>query len=278
MIPTEARNRSSRCLLGPRGYLDRPKTSRSTNTTAAWTRRARTWWSFRAPPKTWWRSSRSPHEYDIPIVGRGAGTGLSGGAIPRAGGIIDRLRPHEPHPRNRSARTSAPWCSPASSTSTSRWPCRTEVLLRARPFQPARLHHRRQRRRERRRPAHAGLWRHDQSRARPRSWSCPMAPSLSTGGKATDLPGYDLTGLLTGSEGTMALVTKVIVRLMRQPGGGEDDARHLRSHRRLRPTPSRKSPRARSRRSPSRCWTASCCAWWRRPRTPAIPWTPPQCC
>jgi glycolate oxidase len=38
-----------------------------------------------------------------------------------------------------------------------------------------------------------------------------------TGGKEQDLPGYDLTGLLTGSEGTMALVTKIIVRLMRQP-------------------------------------------------------------
>src|SRR5579872_1073815 len=40
---------------------------------------------------------------------------------------------------------------------------------------------------------------------------------VSTGGKEFDLPGYDLTGLLTGSEGTMALVTKVIVRLMRKP-------------------------------------------------------------
>ena len=39
----------------------------------------------------------------------------------------------------------------------------------------------------------------------------------TTGGKEPDLPGYDLTGLLTGSEGTMALVTKIIVRLMRQP-------------------------------------------------------------
>lgn len=38
-----------------------------------------------------------------------------------------------------------------------------------------------------------------------------------TGGKESDQPGYDLTGLLVGSEGTMALVTKIIVRLMRQP-------------------------------------------------------------
>jgi glycolate oxidase len=39
---------------------------------------------------------------------------------------------------------------------------------------------------------------------------------VETGG-AADLPGYDLTGLLTGSEGTMALVTKIAVRLMRKP-------------------------------------------------------------
>jgi glycolate oxidase len=40
---------------------------------------------------------------------------------------------------------------------------------------------------------------------------------VNTGGKATDLPGYDVCGLFTGSEGTMAFVTKVTVRLMRQP-------------------------------------------------------------
>src|SRR5579862_1265251 len=31
---------------------------------------------------------RTAAQYGIPIVGRGAGTGLSGGAIPRAGGIM----------------------------------------------------------------------------------------------------------------------------------------------------------------------------------------------
>jgi glycolate oxidase len=45
----------------------------------------------------------------------------------------------------------------------------------------------------------------------------PDGTIVETGGMESDLPGYDLTGLLTGSEGTMALVTKVIVRLMRKP-------------------------------------------------------------
>ena len=45
----------------------------------------------------------------------------------------------------------------------------------------------------------------------------PDASVIETGGKALDTPGYDITGLLTGSEGTMALVTKIIVRLMREP-------------------------------------------------------------
>ena len=45
----------------------------------------------------------------------------------------------------------------------------------------------------------------------------PDGSVIQIGGKAQDTPGYDLTGLLTGSEGTMVLVTKVVLRLMRQP-------------------------------------------------------------
>ena len=38
-----------------------------------------------------------------------------------------------------------------------------------------------------------------------------------TGGKSRDNPGYDLIGLLVGSEGTLGVVTKIILKLIRAP-------------------------------------------------------------
>jgi glycolate oxidase subunit GlcD len=40
---------------------------------------------------------------------------------------------------------------------------------------------------------------------------------IRTGGKSQDNPGYDLTGLLVGSEGTLALATKMILKLIKAP-------------------------------------------------------------
>ena len=45
----------------------------------------------------------------------------------------------------------------------------------------------------------------------------PDGEVVQTGGPVEDLPGYDLTGVIVGSEGTFGIVTKVWVRITRNP-------------------------------------------------------------
>src|SRR5947209_5089773 len=45
----------------------------------------------------------------------------------------------------------------------------------------------------------------------------PEGNVVQLGGWTQDTPGYDLTGLLIGSEGTLCIVTKIIVRIVHQP-------------------------------------------------------------
>ncbi|MDP2663348.1 MAG: FAD-linked oxidase C-terminal domain-containing protein [Dehalococcoidia bacterium] len=45
----------------------------------------------------------------------------------------------------------------------------------------------------------------------------PTGEIIRTGGKAPDYPGYDLTGLLVGSEGTLGIITRLIVRISPRP-------------------------------------------------------------
>ena len=149
-------------------------------------------------------------EFRVPLVGRGAGTGLSGGAIPREGGIVvafarmnailevdlenERavLQPgvvnldvtgavensgffYAPDPSSQRACTIGGNVSEnAGGPHTLAYGVTTNHVL--------------------------GL-----------EAVLPDGAVVETGGKETDLPGYDLTGLLTGSEGTMVLVTRVTV-------------------------------------------------------------------
>ena len=155
-------------------------------------------------------------EYGVFITGRGAGTGLSGGAIPREGGVLigfsrmnrileidienERavLQPgvvnlditlavqalgyfYAPDPSSQRACTiGGNVAENSGGPHTLAYGVTTNHVL--------------------------GL-----------EFVLPDGTIHTTGGKELDQPGYDLTGLLVGSEGTMALVTKIIVRLMRQP-------------------------------------------------------------
>ncbi len=156
------------------------------------------------------------HQYQVPVTARGAGTGLSGGAIPVCGGVIVSLARmkriveidaanlravvepgvvnlditvavqnlglfYAPDPSSQRACTiGGNVAENAGGPHTLAYGVTTNHVL--------------------------GL-----------EAVLPDGTIVQTGGKECDCPGYDLTGLLTGSEGTMAIVTKVIVRLMRKP-------------------------------------------------------------
>ena len=115
------------------------------------------------------------HERGVPVTGRGAGTGLSGGAIARDGGLmISFARMNRILEIDLANERAVVRARPGESGSDAGRRSR-RIFLRARSLQPARLHHRRKRQRKLGRPAHAGLRRHHQSRARASKWCCPTA-------------------------------------------------------------------------------------------------------
>ncbi len=86
--------------------------------------------------------------HGLPVVARGAGTGLSGGAVPQNGGIIVSSHPHEPRPRDRPRRPHRPRRTGRHQPGAVGGDAAPRLLLRARSVQPEGLHHRRQRCRE----------------------------------------------------------------------------------------------------------------------------------
>ncbi len=215
MLPAEAKKELA-ALLGPRGYLDTPQDLSLYEYDGSVDKVRPEMVVFPRTTEDVVSIVKITSRHGIPIVGRGAGTGLSGGAIPRAGGVtiafarmnrileidLDNERAvvqpgvvnlditlavqaqkyfYAPDPSSQRACTIGGNVSEnAGGPHTLAYGVTTNHVL--------------------------GL-----------EMVLPDGEVYTIGGKELDLVGYDLTGLMTGSEGTMALVTKVVIRLMRQP-------------------------------------------------------------
>ena len=155
-------------------------------------------------------------ECGVPVLGRGAGTGLSGGAIPREGGVVvgfarmnrileidleNERAVVEPGVVNLditlAVQAQGYFYAPDPSSQRA---CTIGGNVAENAGGPHTL-------------AYGVTTNHVLGI----ETVLPDGTPMTVGGKTLDAPGYDLTGLLTGSEGTMALVTKITVRLMRQP-------------------------------------------------------------
>src|SRR5713101_3393461 len=215
MLPPKAKEKLVQ-LVGPRGYLDRPEDLSLYEYDGSVDKARPDMVVFPRSTEDVAAIVKISREYGATIVGRGAGTGLSGGAIAREGGImigfarmnrileidLDNERAvvqpgvvnlditlavqsqnyfYAPDPSSQRACTiGGNVAENAGGPHTLAYGVTTNHVL--------------------------GL-----------EVVLPDGSVMNTGGKEPDLPGYDLAGLLTGSEGTMALVTKVTVRLMRTP-------------------------------------------------------------
>ncbi|HEX2036431.1 MAG TPA: FAD-linked oxidase C-terminal domain-containing protein [Chloroflexota bacterium] len=157
---------------------------------------------------------RLASEWGVPLVPRGAGTGLSGGAVAKEGGILltltrlNRIKAIDPH--NRLAvvepgvvnaeltRAAAPFGLYYAPDPSSQPACTIGGNVA-----------------ENSGGAHCLA--HGVTTNHVLALEVVVAPDgrrLRLGGPAPDRPGYDLMGLVVGSEGTLAVVTEVTVRLM----------------------------------------------------------------
>jgi glycolate oxidase len=203
-------------IVGPRGYLNRPEDLTLYEYDGSVDKHRPDMVVFPRSTEDVVRIVQVAREFDIPIVGRGAGTGLSGGAIPRLGGLTVAFAR-----MNRILEIDLP----NERAIVQPGVVNLDITLAVQPY--------------------GYFFAPDPSSQR----ACTIGGNVSenaggphtlaygvttnhvtglelvlmdgsvvqTGALATDLPGYDLIGLFTGSEGTMAFITKVIVRLMRQP-------------------------------------------------------------
>ncbi|WP_371865751.1 FAD-linked oxidase C-terminal domain-containing protein [Dictyobacter kobayashii] len=151
--------------------------------------------------------------YQVPVVPRGAGTGLSGGAIPVYGGIViafarmnrilsidyDNLRATvEPGVVNiHLSQAINPHGYAYIPDPSSQRSCTIGGNVGENAGGP-----------------HTLIYGVTTNHVLGLEIVTPEGEIVEIGGETYDMPGYDLTGLLIGSEGTLCIVTKIIVRIV----------------------------------------------------------------
>ena len=159
---------------------------------------------------------RACGELGVPVVARGAGTGLSGGALPHAGGVLlslarlnrilridplARLAVVQPGVRNLAiSEAAAPHGLHYAPDPSSQIACTIGGNVAENSGGVHCLK--------------SGLTVHNVLRVR----ALTMAgEAVEFGGHALDAPGYDLLAVMHGSEGLLAVITEVTVRLLPRP-------------------------------------------------------------
>ena len=156
------------------------------------------------------------HREKIPILGRGSGTNLTGGTIPVKGGIVVHFSR-----MNRILDLDIPNRTVTVEPGVITLDLQTEVLKKGFVYQPD--------------PAsqkvstiggniaensggpHCLKYGVTSNHVQGLELALDDGTVIQTGGKAWDKPGYDITGLFVGCEGTLGLVTKAILKLERAP-------------------------------------------------------------
>ena len=162
------------------------------------------------------RILRTCHAMDVPVVPRGAGTGLSGGALPRGDGVLlsmakfmrvarvdplARVAVVQPGVRNAAiSDVVAPFGLYYAPDPSSQIACSIGGNVSENSGGVHCLKY--------------GLTVHNVLRVR--GFTMDGEP-VTLGSEALDAPGYDLLALLVGSEGLLAVVTEVTVKLLPKP-------------------------------------------------------------
>ena len=214
MLPQECTGRL-KALLGSRGCLERPEDLALYEYDGSVDKHRPDIVVFPRNTQDVAGIARIAQEFGVPFVGRGAGTGLSGGSIPVQGGILvgfSRMnRIVETDPENEravvepgvvnldiTAAVDADGLFYAPDPSSQR-ACTIGGNVAENASGP-----------------HTLAYGVTANHVLGLEVVLPDGTAVETGGKELDLPGYDLTGFLTGSEGTLALITRVVVKLMRK--------------------------------------------------------------